>query len=514
MKVCIIRPPKFMIEGTPVIPVIPPLGIALVAAALRDIGHDVKCIDAIAEDPHSFHYEDIPVNSTKERPGYRLISMGLSFEDIASKIPDDTDVIGISAMFSINWPLDRALLKFLGKRFPNTFFIAGGESTTGMAEQCLKQVDKLNACVLGEGEDTVIELMEALKSGIELSAVPGIIFKDKNGTIVKTAPRARIRNVDKIPVPAWDLFPVENYQRHAVIPGETPRITLSILATRGCPYKCTFCTSPDMWGTRYFMRKPENVVAEIEFVKEKYGATNFEFFDLTAIIQKRWIISFAKLLVEKNLNVTWKIPAGTRSEAIDEEVTYWLKKSGCYFITYAPESGSPRLLEIIKKKVSLPNIMQSMKYAKKQEMIVYINMIMALPDETHTDIFKTFWFLLKCKIAGVDEMPFAIFRPYPGSALFDRLLQEGKIQVDNDDYVIDSLFIIDTLTEHQYYNTKIHPFWYKIYMALAYTAFYGFDYIKDPAKIIRMIHNISEKKFDTELERKLSFQAKKVVSTV
>jgi anaerobic magnesium-protoporphyrin IX monomethyl ester cyclase len=498
-----------MIEGTPKVPIIPPLGIALLASKLRNDGFDVSAIDAIAEAENQFNDEYIPVNYTKPLDEYKFISMGLSFKQIADRIPDDIGIIGISAMFSINWPLDRALIHYLANKFPSSIIIAGGESTTGMAEHCLKQVPALKVCILGEGEDTLSELVTAIVSETDLSLVNGIIFRNKNGDIIKTPPRSRIRNVDDLPIPAWDLFPIKNYQRHAVVPGEEARITLSILATRGCPYECTFCTSPDMWGTRYFMRKPENVVAEIEYVKDKYGATNFEFFDLTAIIQKRWIIAFAKLLVEKKLDITWKIPAGTRSEAIDEEVSYWLKKSGCYFITYAPESGSPRLLDLIKKKVSLPNILQSIRYAKKQEMIVYTNMIMGLPDETHRDIWSTLFFMLKCRLAGVDDMPLAIFRPYPGSALFDRLVKESKIRIDNDDYVIDSLFIIDTLSEQQYYNTAIAPYWYKIYIPLAFIAFYGVDYIKNPSKILRTIRNISEKNYETELERKIANPARK-----
>lgn len=507
MNAVLIRPPKFMIEGTPPIPVIPPLGVALISASLKAAGHQTEVIDAIAEAPYQYNtHENIPVYSNRVKAGYRLITMGLSFEQIAQRIPANVDVIGFSCMFSINWPCDRALMKFMAKKFPNAKLIAGGESITGMAETCLQQVPELTACVLGEGEETAIELIDAIEKKRPLSEVAGIMCRLSDGSIFKTKPRQRIRKVDEVPFPDWSTMPIQNYQRHTVYEGEAPRITLGIMATRGCPYECTFCTSPDMWGTRYFMRSPDNVIAEIEYMKNTYGATNFEFFDLTAIIQKRWIIEFAQKMVEKKLDITWKIPAGTRSEAIDEEVAYWLKQSGCFFITYAPESGSPRLLKLIKKKVSLENILKSMSYSKKQGMVVFINMIMGLPDETHLDIWKTFLFLFRCKLNGVDEMPFAFFRPYPGSALFDRLVKEGKIEIDNDDYVVDSLFIIETLTEHQYYNENISPFWYKKYLWLAYFFFYGWNYIKKPSKILRTIRNISEKKYETELEKKLAFK--------
>ncbi|MDW8274526.1 MAG: radical SAM protein [Chitinophagales bacterium] len=507
MKVVLIRPPKYIIEGAYVYPPLPPLGIALIAGTLKAAGHFVKCIDGFGEAPQQFVTdEDIPVYSDRVLSNYRLIANGLSFQEIADRIPANVDVIGISAMFSINWPLDRALIKFLAKKFPKAKIIAGGESITGMAETCLKQVDSLYACVLGEGEETIIDLLNAIAQNRTLHSVDGIAFKDENGKVIKTSPRKRIRKIDDIPFPDWSDLPVYNYQKFVVVPNEKPRISLAVLATRGCPYECTFCTSPDMWGTRYFMRSPDNVIAEIEYMKETYGATHFEFYDLTAIIQKKWIVEFAQKIVEKNLKITWKIPGGTRSEAIDEEVAYWLKNSGCYFITYAPESGSPRLLKKIKKKVHLPSILRSVRDSKKQGMIVYLNMILGLPEETHLDIWKTMWFLFKCKLNGVDDVPIAFYRPYPGSHLFNELLKEGQITLDNDDFLIDSLFLIDTLINHQNYNKNVSDFWYKIYKPLVYFSFYGVDYIINPGKILRTLRNISEKNYESEMERKLAFK--------
>lgn len=504
MKVCIIRPPKYMIHGTRPISIIPPLGLALIAASIKAAKHDVIAIDAIAEAPNQFQDEEIPLNiNCSKTKGFKLISMGLSFDEISQKIPLDVDVIAISSMFSINWPLDRALVNFLSKKFPNAFFVSGGESTTGMAEQCLKQAPALKACVLGEGEETVVDLLNAIEVGRDLAEVQGIMYKNTSHEIIKTVPRARIKNLNDIPFPAWELLPIENYQKHQINPDEEPRITLSIMATRGCPYICTFCTSPDMWGTRYYMRTPENVIAEIEYVKEKFGATNFEFFDLTAIIKKDWIIVFSKLLIEKNLGITWKIPAGTRSEAIDAEVAYYLKKSGCYFITYAPESGSPRLLKLIKKKVSLKSIMQSVVDSKSEGMIVYLNMILGLPDETHADIWKTFVFMAKAKLAGVDDVPLAVFRPYPGSALFERLVKDGELDVDTDDYVVDSLFIIDSLKGQQIYNKSISKFWYKIYVPLAYVSIYVVELLLNPKKLFAFVKKLWTKDVDSEFKRKL-----------
>ena len=359
----------------------------------------------------------------------------------------------------------------------------------------------------------MVHLLDAMYEQGDLSKVAGIVYK-QDGQIVKNPRRARVKNLEEIPFPAWELFPVHNYQKQKRSDeSETVEVSLPLIATRGCPFVCTFCTSPDMWGTRYYMRSPEHVIAEIEHIKEKFNATIIEFFDLTAIIKKDWIIKFSKLLLEKNLDIAWRIPAGTRSEAIDSEVAYYLKKSGCYRITYAPESGSPRLLKLIKKKVNLDNMLRSIKDSKKQGMLVELNMILGLPDETHGDIWKTTWFLMKCAMLGVDSAPLHMFRPYPGSALFNRVLEENKIQVDNDDDLVDSLLTIVSSYENStsswevtYYNDNISKAWYEFYYRMILLSFHASRYILRPSNIVQSGRNILTNNYKNSFERSLAQQ--------
>ena len=226
------------------------------------------------------------------------------------------------------------------------------------------------------------------------------------------------------------------------------------------------------------MRSPESVAGEMEYVKSTFGVVNFEFFDLTAIIQKKWIIEFSNLLKERKLNVVWRFPAGTRSEAIDEEVIEALSSSGCEEIIYAPESGSERVLELIKKKVIIPKLMESMQLAKKHDMRVYINMIIGLPGERHIDIFKTCLFLMRCAKLGVNDVGLAKFRPYPGSALFDDLHKKGVFDLNSDEYFIDSLFVVDSIVLNKFYNTEIRSSkLYMLYYFLYLSSFYSFQFI-------------------------------------
>lgn len=485
----------------------PPLGMAMLAAIVREKGHQVVAIDAFGLAPDKQTDTTVPFTTLK---GYNpsLCVLGQTIDEIIDQIPADTEIIGISSMFSLNWPLDRLLLNIIAEKYPKATLISGGESITGSAEMCLKQVPALKATVLGEGEETLLELIDAIAEKRDLAEVKGLMFKNNLGEIIKTAPRNRVRQLNDLPFPAWDLMPVENYKRHPVIKGEIPRKTLAIMATRGCPYRCTFCTSPDMWGTLYLMRSPEHVLQEILWLYNQFGVNNFEFYDLTAIIKKDWIIEFAKLKIATGLDITWKIPAGTRSEAIDEEVAYYLKQSGCFSITYAPESGSPRLLHIIKKKVKLENMLLSMQQTHKQGVETFINMILGLPDETHKDVWLTLKFLTQCAKHNVGDLAIAIFRPYPGSVLFDRVVNENKLDLSTDDYCIESLLIIDSNHTGIGFNDNISPTWYKLYNILAFVAFYGGAYFYHPSKLFVSIRNIFKDDVRNAFELKISFWLK------
>lgn len=474
MKVCLIRPPKLMIKDAASVVSFPPLGMALIAAVLKEKGHEVQVIDAaVSSDGEQHPFDTKDINATL--PAYNaLVTSGLSFDTIAATIHPDTELIGFSCMFSIDWVSDRALIHLIAERHPRAILVAGGESATGMPHIFLSQCPGLTACILGEGEETIGDMIEAIATARPLDTVSGIMLRSDGGCI-KTAKRERMRKLDEIPVPAWELFPVALYPRPLRRADAPNPITLPLIATRGCPFRCTFCTSPDMWGTRYFLRTPESVADEIAYAQQHFQAGNFDFFDLTAIIKKKWILDFSQILRERQLDIQWRFPAGTRSEAIDEEVVMALRSSGCHEIIYAPESGSERVLEMIKKKVNIPNMLESMRYAKKHDMRIYINMIIGLPGERHSDILRTCWFLIQCARVGVNDVGLAKFRPYPGSALFDELQAQGQISLETDDYFIDSLFLVDSILLNRFYNPEIrsnvlYMFYYFLYLGSFYTA--------------------------------------------
>lgn len=488
MKICLINPPRLLTLTSVSLRATPPLGLAYIAGALKNAGHVVKVIDAIALAPHK---------ATEFEPG--IILHGLHDTEVLSIIDEDTDVIGIGCMFSNNWLANRRLIEVIGRKFPTVKIIIGGEHATAVPEICLKQCNSLSVVVLGEGEETMPAVIAQFEAGNTLSCINGIVYRGENNEFVKTPPKSRVVDLEKIPRPAWDLFPIHEYMINKFSYGVDRGRSLPVMATRGCPFSCTFCSSPQMWGTRYYMRSPMDMANEIEELYHTYQIRNFDFYDLTAIIKKEWIIDFCKELVKRNLDITWQIPAGTRSEAIDEEVADWLYKSGCRNITYAPESGSPQTLKLIKKKVKLENMLRSIAASNVKGLNIKLNMMIGFPDERHFNVWETTWFLVKASWAGAHDALPSIFSPYPGSELFERLCAEKKLD-PNDDGYWRSIIYGDDYTKGIYYANHLNRFSLWAHIIIQVIAFYGSNFLFRPVRALRTVRNIVTKNYQSRAE--------------
>jgi radical SAM superfamily enzyme YgiQ (UPF0313 family) len=420
LKVALVRSPTVTNVTALGQDAVPPVGLAYLAGSLRAAGYRVSAVDAVGEALHQF--SRVPWAS-------RALMHGLPIDQITKRLDADVDVIGVACMFSVEWLVTRELLNALRTAFPRAFIIVGGEHVTACDEFTLRDCPAIDVGVLGEGEETLTDLLDALGTGRDLASVPGIITR-RGHAVLRTGRRHRIRGIDDIPEPAWDLFPLEEYIKNAFSFGADLGRSMPILASRGCPYQCTFCSSPQMWTTFWTARQPERVVAEMKKYMARYQVTNFDFYDLTAIVRKDWILSFCRQLAAEGLNITWQLPSGTRSEAIDEEVSQLLYQSGCRIINYAPESGSPAELHRIKKRVAPDRMLESMRGAKAAGLQIKTNFIFGLPDATWTDVFATFRFLARMARVGVDDVGVFPFSPYPGSELFEKLMREGRVQLD------------------------------------------------------------------------------------
>jgi anaerobic magnesium-protoporphyrin IX monomethyl ester cyclase len=497
-KVVLIRPhmliPRYSFTGLTV----PPLGLAYVAACLQQKGHEVVLIDSVGEavEQHIPHHDD-------------YILHGLTTKEILERIPQDADFIGFSCMFSHEFPIYRDLIQAVHEHFPNTPLVAGGEHATALPEETMRQCPGLDIIVLGEGEGTILDIVASDCSDAQLARIPGICWRDREGELRSSGRRDRVRDIDSFPYPAWDLVPLENYWKYGMGLGVNRGRSMPMLATRGCPYQCTFCSNPLMWTTRWVARKPKEVLAEIKHYMEKYGAVNFDFYDLTAIVKKNWIVEFCRDILASKLKFSYQLPSGTRSEAIDREVAGLLYASGCRNMTYAPESGSPDTLQRIKKRIKIDAMIDSMKACRKEKISIKANIIVGFPGDTPKDLSNTYRFILRMAVAGVQDITIQPFSAYPGSELFKNLRDQSKIARMDDDYFY-SLADYSDLSKAISWSEQLSTrsiFWFR---TLGMLSFYAISYLVRPWRPFRMLSNLLRGRQESRMERALAdiFQRK------
>ena len=203
--------------------------------------------------------------------------------------------------------------------------------------------------------------------------------------------------------------------------------------------------------------------------------------------------------------MNWSLPSGTRSEALDGESLKLLKKTGCNYLVYAPESGSLRTLKKIKKKIKLDQLTESALEAKRQKLTIRINLIIGFPEETWVDIFKTVFYGLKMSAYGVDEVPLFIFSPYPGTEIFKKLENEKKIVLDDDYFLaLNSLNSSYLSTRATCHNPRVAPRLLGTLRMIFMVTNYLVGYLFFPGRIFRTLRNIfSSHEAATVLEHRL-----------
>ncbi len=406
-----------------------PLGLAYVAAALREDGHEVSILDAVMAKPEQITEDG------------RLHYYGLRPEEVAEAADPTAEAFGISVLFSFTWPIARRIIQCLKERYPETPIVGGGEHFTGMPEYSLNS-SPIDCIVLGEGESTARELFRAMEQGSpDWSAIPGLAFRH-NGKMLKTPGRPRILDVDTLPWPAWDLFDPPAYYRHGHVMGIDRGMTMPMLATRGCPYACTYCSNAMMWQRRWCAREPKDVVDEIAQYHRVYGAMNFPFHDLTAILKKEWIVAFCEELLRRELKISWQLPIGTRCEVIDDDVTRLLCATGCHMVTFAPESGSERTRKLVGKRMTEASLMRAVRASVRNRLTVTNFFVAGFPHDTSADLRQSVRLAFRLAVAGAHDIALSIFFPIPGSQLYDELVASGRI-VPSDEVLLAPIFSMD-----------------------------------------------------------------------
>lgn len=429
--ICLIRPPALESFRFATTSITLPLGLAYISAAIKKAGFSVDVIDAVGAAP-------------KTRTGYyKGYLVGMRLEEAADRVPEDAALVGITVVFTHEWPAVAHLVKLIKKRLPDTPIVLGGEHVTSMPEFCLL-TSPADYVVMGEGEETIIELMNALPNREGLEGIAGLGYR--NGESMKINERRQRRtNIDEISWPDWEPLDVQAYHANRFVGGMySDQLTMPILATRGCPYQCTYCSAPNMWLPRWIPRDPITVVDEIEHYMHTYGAGNFPFQDLTAIIQKDWIKAFCEEILRRGLKFTWQLPTGTRSEAIDPEIARLLKASGMTSMAYAPESGSETTRKFIKKKMKTDRLFESIDAAVSADLNVATFLVIGFPHDEDVHLQENFGFIDRLADHGITDLSVGFYMALPGTELFHSLYDSGRIKLNRAYFrhILDSLALV------------------------------------------------------------------------
>lgn len=371
--------------------VYPPLGITYVAACLRKAGHSLRLIDCDVEENALGKIERVCRRFKPELVGF----------------------------YAMTWTFrqDVELLKRIKKILPRVKSVVGGPNVSAFPRESLVFSD-FDFAVKGEGEITAVELVEAIKGKRKFASVQGLIWRDGK-KIMQNKDRALIQNLDEVPFPAWDLLPVKKYND---VFTQRPHF-VTMLATRGCPFRCTFCDRENRMGRTWRMRSPQNVVQEMRMIYDKYGISEFMFFDDNFIVDKKWVLDFCREV--EPFKFLWEVRA--RVDMVDLPLLRAMRKAGCYRIRYGMESSDNLTLKLIQKDITVEQIRKCAEVSHKSGIEIFAYFMLGLPGETGAKMQKTL------DLAVEIDPDFVIFSKtilIPGSEMFDWAVGKGYIDGD------------------------------------------------------------------------------------
>lgn len=279
--------------------------------------------------------------------------------------------------------------------------------------------------IMGEGELTIIELLDSLNNGKDISNIKGIAFKKMDGTPAVNPKRELIQDLDTLPMPARHLVEIKKYRPSPHHYKELPMTTM--IVSRGCPFGCTYCASRNVWGRSYRSRSVDKVIEEIKFLIKIYGIKNINFWDDLWGMRKEWTEEFCKRMIDEKIKISWSCER--RVDTVDLDILKLMKKAGCYSIFYGIESFDQDCLDAVNKGIKVEQAQKVMRLTKKAGIELRANFILGLPNETPQKVKA----MLKkiCKI-NPDYIKFNIMTPYPGTALYQEV-KSGKWGIFKED---------------------------------------------------------------------------------
>jgi len=371
--------------------VYPALGLAYLAAAARRAGFPVSILDG-----HALNLSPAQITAT--------ISVG------------QVQAVGLSAT-TYNWPIVRSLARQIKATRPDIFIIVGGPQLSLFPEECLAD-PAIDAGVIGEGEEAVVELLDRLEQKADIAGLAGVVAR-RGSQIVRGPDRPPQQNLDSLPLPALDLLPLSTYRALTV-----SRPFISMVASRGCPYHCRYCAQIYGGGV-YREHGIDRMLAEMERAVSQFGAHEIIFFDETFTINRRRVLDFCAAITNRNLRVRWNIR--TRCDLLDEELMAAMYRAGCRSIHLGIESGSARGQTELNKNLDLQKIPSILETARRLGLETRGYFMIGFPGETLAEIEQTIQLAVNLPL---DWASFTITMPQAGTEFYNRGAAEGRFSLN------------------------------------------------------------------------------------
>jgi len=398
LRVVFIQPPnKDVFMCTPL------LGVGYLMGYLKNKGVECEYIDGVKTRQSIKEIVEVCRNKT---PDLIAVTIMTVFYNNAKKL--------INALSQLNIPI-----------------VIGGAHVSALPVKTLKDL-KGDYAIYGEGEKTLYKLVEHLKNKKnDIRKIEGMVYKDNRGNVIKNPPMSLIENLDELPLPAWDLMDPRTYPfaPHGSIAKEYP--VAPILTSRGCPFSCDFCSVNVIWRNKYRMRSIENVVDEIEFLVKKYGVKEIHFEDDNLTLTKGRVVKLCKEITRRKLRFIWSCPNGVRIDSLDEETLRFMKRSGCYSLTFGIESGNQEILNNVNKRLNLKVVKRVVDMTKKLGIETRAFFIIGLPGETRRTVEETIDFALSLNL---DIAGFFLLALLPGSKIFNEWIKKNGIDMAEIDW--------------------------------------------------------------------------------
>ena len=373
----------------------PPLGLAWIAAALRQKGHNVHIVDE--------QVETIDINAWVQGTRPSVVLIGGTSHSRFHAFARATAI--------------RAAL-------PETTIVYGGPHASFTADDTLLNVPAIDIIAHGEGEETTLELVRWKEAGGEhgeLGKIKGIAFR-RNGTVVSTGWRPLNQNLDSLPFPARDLLHIDRYGMTMDYLGLP---ALHVMTARGCPFKCSFCSASQMYNHCYEMRSPRLVVDEVEGLVKRYGIKGLKIFDSTFTINKQHVLSFCSELERRGLVMPWECEI--RVGSVDRPLLERMQKAGCYYVDIGIESAEQEVLEIMNKRIRLTEAERLLQWCSELGIRTKVFFTVGHIGETYRAGMKTVRFIRKNR----KHMTLVGYNPgirvYPGTQVEDYARQNDLL---------------------------------------------------------------------------------------